>query len=104
MDGGDGRRGTRGQPIRPDLDGARHHVRVPIYEFSCRRCGERFEELVRAGETPACPSCSAADVERLLSGGVATLRIGLRGGDARRSEAKRRAQRERAAERRRRDG
>jgi putative FmdB family regulatory protein len=73
---------------------------VPIYEFECTGCGERFEELVKADEMPACPSCGEREVERRLSGQFAHLRIGLRGADARRSEAKRRDRRERARERR----
>ena len=75
---------------------------MPIYEFKCARCGARFEELTKVGETPHCPDCTSPDVERLFSN-VSTLRIGLRGGDARRSEAQRRVKRERAAERRARD-
>jgi putative FmdB family regulatory protein len=76
---------------------------MPIYEFSCAGCGERFEELTKMGETATCPACGGADVEQLISA-VSTLRIGLRGGDARRSEAKRRERRERAVEKRRREG
>ena len=30
---------------------------MPLYEFKCRACGHRFEELVRLGETPECPKC-----------------------------------------------
>jgi putative FmdB family regulatory protein len=75
---------------------------VPIYEFRCASCGERFDELTRVDETPSCPGCGGAHVERLISP-VSTPRIGLRGGDARRSEARRRAQRERASEARRRN-
>jgi putative FmdB family regulatory protein len=32
---------------------------MPIYEYSCRKCGNRFEHLARRiGEAPpACPSC-----------------------------------------------
>ncbi|HXU83591.1 MAG TPA: zinc ribbon domain-containing protein [Polyangia bacterium] len=41
---------------------------MPIYEYACRGCGRRFEELVFGqAPAPACPSCSAGDVERLLS-------------------------------------
>jgi putative FmdB family regulatory protein len=41
---------------------------VPIYEYACPACGERFEELVRSPETRvACPACGAEDVERRLS-------------------------------------
>jgi putative FmdB family regulatory protein len=41
---------------------------MPIYEYRCPSCDERFEELVRSSDPPvACPSCGTADVERLLS-------------------------------------
>ena len=45
---------------------------VPLYEFECRDCGHRFEELVGShvgldvGEV-ACPECGAAEPERLMS-------------------------------------
>jgi len=41
---------------------------MPIYEYACRDCGERFEKLVRRfGEGVACPSCAGANVDRQLS-------------------------------------
>ena len=40
---------------------------MPIYEYACRGCGHEFEQLVRTGDTPACPSCQGQDLERLLS-------------------------------------
>ena len=40
---------------------------MPIYEYKCRNCGHEFEELVRLGETPDCPSCKGSDLERLVS-------------------------------------
>ncbi len=41
---------------------------MPIYEFECGECGERFEDLVAAGtETAVCPACGAAGARRLLS-------------------------------------
>lgn len=40
---------------------------MPIYEFRCRRCGHRFEALVRGDATPACEACAGADLERLPS-------------------------------------
>lgn len=41
---------------------------MPIYEFECGSCGERFEELAAAGtERTACPSCGAEGAERRLS-------------------------------------
>jgi len=42
---------------------------MPIYEFECEGCGERFEELVAAGaESLPCPACGSARTRRLLSG------------------------------------
>lgn len=44
---------------------------MPIYEFHCGRCEERFEELVRNLEQArevVCPECGSEDVERLQSG------------------------------------
>jgi putative FmdB family regulatory protein len=40
---------------------------MPIYEYECRGCGREFEQLVRTGDTPACPSCQSQDLQRLLS-------------------------------------
>jgi len=40
---------------------------MPIYEFACRNCAHTFEQLVRIGDTPACPSCRSLDLERLIS-------------------------------------
>lgn len=41
---------------------------MPIYEFECAGCGERFEELVAAGvEAIACPACGSERTERLIS-------------------------------------
>ena len=40
---------------------------MPLYEYECRGCRQRFELLVRARETPACPACKSLDLERLLS-------------------------------------
>jgi putative FmdB family regulatory protein len=63
---------------------------VPVYEYECEGCGERFEELV-AGEavTPACPACGAARSRRLLSQ-VAPPSRQPRGRRVRESESKRR--------------
>ena len=40
---------------------------MPIYEYKCQSCSHQFEQLVRSGTTPACPSCGATALERLLS-------------------------------------
>jgi putative FmdB family regulatory protein len=41
---------------------------VPLYEYACPGCGERFEKLVRRfGDAVSCPSCASPDVEKQLS-------------------------------------
>jgi len=40
---------------------------MPIYEFECRECGARFEELTRVGGAAPCPQCKSSDVERRFS-------------------------------------
>ena len=41
---------------------------MPIYEFECEGCGERFEELVGAEVTAlVCPHCGAERTRRLMS-------------------------------------
>ncbi len=41
---------------------------MPIYEFECGNCGERFEELAAAGtESSSCPACGIEGAERRLS-------------------------------------
>lgn len=41
---------------------------MPIYEFECEECGERFEELVGSEVTSEpCPACGGARTRRLIS-------------------------------------
>jgi putative FmdB family regulatory protein len=64
---------------------------MPIYDFKCRACGRKFEELVKLGETPDCPACKGKDVERLfsLSAAVSTDKTRKRSlGQARRAAGK----------------
>lgn len=64
---------------------------MPLYEFKCRACGHRFEELVRLGEVPECPKCRDAAPERLFSAsaGVSTERSRKKAaGGARRAAGK----------------
>ena len=66
---------------------------VPIYEFSCAKCGHRFEELVgshvgtEAGDV-ACPECGAGNPKRLMSSSYATQKQ-LTPNQRRRLESKR---------------
>ncbi|MHB0915787.1 MAG: FmdB family zinc ribbon protein [Thermoleophilia bacterium] len=44
---------------------------MPIYEYSCHACENRFEELVMkpdAEDEVACPDCGSPRVRRLISG------------------------------------
>jgi putative FmdB family regulatory protein len=40
---------------------------MPIFEYSCKGCGQEFETLVLAGTTPTCPRCAGQDLEKLIS-------------------------------------
>ncbi|MFC1554827.1 FmdB family zinc ribbon protein [candidate division KSB1 bacterium] len=44
---------------------------MPMYEFQCKKCGERFEELFLSSssslEDIECPACSAKKPEKLIS-------------------------------------
>lgn len=41
---------------------------MPVYEFECEKCGERFEELTPSDTgSLACPRCGSARTRRLLS-------------------------------------
>jgi len=43
---------------------------MPIYEYRCDACGERFEKLRRMQDSDqgvACPRCASEEIERLLS-------------------------------------
>jgi putative FmdB family regulatory protein len=40
---------------------------IPIYEYSCKGCGNAFEALVRGSSSPSCPDCDGVDLERRFS-------------------------------------
>ncbi len=40
---------------------------MPLFEYSCKACTSQFEVLVRASETPECPSCHSTELEKKLS-------------------------------------
>jgi putative FmdB family regulatory protein len=43
---------------------------MPIYEYRCSECGEKFEKLVRLSTATSeieCPKCGGQKVEKLLS-------------------------------------
>ncbi len=43
---------------------------MPMYEYSCKECGEIFEKLVRLSDSDReikCPKCGAYKTKRLFS-------------------------------------
>ncbi len=43
---------------------------MPIYEFECKKCGERFEQLLGINEPTndlRCPKCQAENPRKVLS-------------------------------------
>ncbi len=43
---------------------------MPIYEYICKSCGERFSLLQKVSSTEkdaACPKCSSNEVKKLIS-------------------------------------
>ena len=40
---------------------------MPLFEYVCRECSARFEQIVMGSDTPACPSCRSRNLEKLLS-------------------------------------
>lgn len=42
---------------------------MPIFEYSCTRCGVRYEKIVfnRSAPAPPCPKCGSGEVTKLIS-------------------------------------
>jgi putative FmdB family regulatory protein len=40
---------------------------MPIFDFICKACGEKFETLVTGSRKPACPKCNGDELEKQLS-------------------------------------
>jgi putative FmdB family regulatory protein len=77
---------------------------VPIYEFECHSCGQRFEELVgsNVGQQAAdvrCPECGSAEPERLITSSYAPIHRQMTPAQRRRLEDKRGTDRGGAGER-----
>jgi putative FmdB family regulatory protein len=56
---------------------------MPLYEYRCRSCGHRFEQLQRLGEGSEgveCPRCGEREAERQLSTFAAAAAGGTSGG------------------------
>ncbi len=64
---------------------------MPIYEFACAACGNRFEELTASGTVAIrCPSCGSDETERVLSPQAPPRRLGRSGPRVRSDESRRR--------------
>lgn len=47
---------------------------MPMFEYKCRECGRKFEELVSGAQTAmVCPDCGSHKTEKLLSVFAASL-------------------------------
>lgn len=41
---------------------------MPLYDYTCNKCGEQFEALVlKQLPAPKCPKCQATDLEQMIS-------------------------------------
>ena len=40
---------------------------MPLFEYSCRGCGHRFETLVMGNRTPVCPKCESSELDKQFS-------------------------------------
>lgn len=62
---------------------------MPMYEFDCDACGERFESLVDVGtESAECRRCGSERTHRVLSAPGAPWKLVKTPGAARKQEAR----------------
>ncbi|NLS45527.1 MAG: zinc ribbon domain-containing protein [Firmicutes bacterium] len=42
---------------------------MPIFEFKCRECDNKFEELLQSSDISrvTCPNCGSGEIKRLIS-------------------------------------
>ncbi len=40
---------------------------MPLFQYECTDCSKECEILVRGQETPQCPACGSANLEKLAS-------------------------------------
>ncbi len=41
---------------------------MPVFDFECRNCRQKFSELISGAEQVLCPHCGAAEPRKLFSG------------------------------------
>jgi putative FmdB family regulatory protein len=70
---------------------------MPLYEFRCASCGQRFDALVEVGtESVPCRLCGAAETARMLSAQAAPFGLAGTPGSRRAQEGRNAKLRERA--------
>ncbi|MCK5543916.1 MAG: zinc ribbon domain-containing protein [Desulfobulbaceae bacterium] len=50
---------------------------MPLFDFICQACGEKFETLIIGSDKPVCPKCKSGDLKKLMS--TFSHKIGGRG-------------------------
>ncbi|GHT42092.1 hypothetical protein AGMMS49921_06470 [Endomicrobiia bacterium] len=40
---------------------------MPLFEFICKKCDEKFEALIFGKENPECPKCKSTEVAKQFS-------------------------------------
>ena len=74
---------------------------MPLYDFVCSACGQRFEALIPSPAEPAeCPACGSGEVQRVFTPFAGPFTVAPRGLAARRSDDQRRVREEQRQERR----
>ncbi|MCC6124368.1 MAG: zinc ribbon domain-containing protein [Pirellulales bacterium] len=51
---------------------------MPLYEYTCKTCGNDFEELVLGDVKPECPSCGSAALTKNMSAPAAHANSGAK--------------------------
>lgn len=43
---------------------------MPMYEYNCGKCGNRFENLAKSADeaAPCCPKCGSKETKKAVSG------------------------------------
>lgn len=52
---------------------------MPLYEYECSSCGQRFDKMIRFSEfdvRPICPSCGSNETRRQISMIASSISIG----------------------------
>ncbi len=56
---------------------------MPLFEFKCKKCGKKFEELIMSStrdDVVNCPHCGSTRVEKLMSTFASGTSYGDKGG------------------------